>query len=99
VAGLTGALSAISSEQNRGGFVLPWGGGGYFRLMPFPLFKIGVKFILGKENAYLFYFHPWEIDPEQPKVNDAPVFYKFLHYINLRKTHIRLSKLIENFAH
>ena len=79
--------------------VFPWGGGGYFRLIPFPLFKIGVKFILGKKNAYLFYFHPWEIDPEQPKVNDAPVFYKFLHYINLRKTHIRLSKLIENFAH
>jgi polysaccharide deacetylase family protein (PEP-CTERM system associated) len=79
--------------------VFPWGGGGYFRLIPFPLFKIGVKFILGKKNAYLFYFHPWEIDPEQPKVNDAPVFYKLLHYINLRKTYIRLSKLIENFAH
>ena len=79
--------------------VLPWGGGGYFRLIPFPLFKIGIKRILGQEKAYLFYFHPWEIDPEQPKVNDAPVFYKFLHYINLRKTHIRLSKLIENFAH
>ena len=79
--------------------VFPWGGGGYFRLIPFPLFKIGVKFILGKENAYLFYFHPWEIDPEQPKVNQASSFYKFRHYINLSKTHRKLSKLIESFAH
>jgi len=79
--------------------VFPWGGGGYFRLIPFTLFKIGIKFILGQENAYLFYFHPWEIDPDQPKVNDAPVFYKFRHYINLSKTHIKLSKLIENFTH
>ena len=92
-------LSAISSEQNRGGFVLPWGGGGYFRLIPFPLFKIGVKRILGKENAYLFYFHPWEIDPEQPKVNQASSFYKFRHYTNLNKTYSKLSKLIGSFRH
>ena len=96
---LTGALSAISSEQNRGGFVLPWGGGGYFRLIPFPLFKIGIKCILRQENAYIFYFHPWEIDPEQPKVNQASSFYKFRHYLNLSKTKRKLSKLIENFAH
>lgn len=79
--------------------VLPWGGGGYFRLIPFTLFKIGIKRILGQEKAYLFYFHPWEIDPDQPKVNDAPVFYKFRHYLNLSKTKRKLSKLIENFAH
>ena len=79
--------------------VFPWGGGGYFRLIPFTLFKIGIKYILKQENAYLFYFHPWEIDPEQPRVNKASSFYKFRHYINLSKTHIKLSKLIENFTH
>ena len=79
--------------------VLPWGGGGYFRLIPFPLFKIGVKRILGKENAYLFYFHPWEIDPEQPKVNQASSFYKFRHYTTLNKTYSKLSKLIGSFRH
>jgi len=92
-------LSTISSGQNRGGFVLPWGGGGYFRLIPFPLFKIGIKRILGQEKAYLFYFHPWEIDPEQPKVNQASSFYKFRHYINLNKTYSKLSKLIGSFRH
>ena len=78
--------------------VLPWGGGGYFRLIPFPLFKVGIKFILGQENAYLFYFHPWEIDPDQPKVNNSHFFYKFRHYINLSKTHIKLSRLIEDLS-
>jgi len=79
--------------------VLPWGGGGYFRLIPFPLFKIGIKCILGQENAYLFYFHPWEIDPDQPRVSNASVFYKIRHYVNLGNTYSKLSKLIENFAH
>jgi len=97
IAYLTGALSAISSEQNRGGFVLPWGGGGYFRLIPSKLFEIGIKCILRQENAYLFYFHPWEIDPEQPRVNKASSFYKFRHYINLNKTYSKLSKLINSF--
>jgi hypothetical protein len=80
---LTGALSAISSEQNRGGFVLPLGGGGYFMLIPFALFKLGVESILKKENAYLFYMHPWEIDADQPRVNDASMFFRFRHYTNL----------------
>jgi len=87
------------SNIKLGGFTLPWGGGGYFRLIPFPLFKIGTKFILGQQNAYLFYFHPWEIDPDQPKVNAASVFYKFRHYVNLSKTHSKLSKFIKDFSH
>jgi hypothetical protein len=79
--------------------VLPWGGGGYFRLIPFSLFKIGIEFILRKENAYLLYLHPWEIDYDQPRVNGSSLFYKFRHYVNLSKTHSKLSKLIEDFAH
>jgi polysaccharide deacetylase family protein (PEP-CTERM system associated) len=77
--------------------VLPWGGGGYFRLIPFPLFKIGIKFFLGQQNAYLFYLHPWEIDPEQPRVNQASAFSKFRHYNNLGKTASKLSSFIEAF--
>jgi polysaccharide deacetylase family protein (PEP-CTERM system associated) len=91
-------LSAISSEQNHLCFVLPWGGGGYFRLTPFPLFKLGVQSSLKKRGAYLFYMHPWEIDPEQPRVNEASMFYKFRHYSNLSKTHSKLTKLIKSFS-
>ncbi len=72
----------------------PLGGGGYFRILPAWLFCKGVKKILNAENAYLFYFHPWEIDPEQPRVKEASFFYKFRHYINLQKTIRKLSLLI-----
>jgi len=108
-AGLTGAKPETRNPKLRTFYelpisnlkfahqVFPWGGGGYFRLIPFPLFKIGIKRILGQEKAYLFYFHPWEIDPEQPKVNQASSFYKFRHYINLNKTYSKLSKLIGSF--
>jgi len=75
--------------------VIPCGGGAYFRIIPSPFFKIGIKTILKKENAYLFYMHPWEIDPEQPRVNGAPISYRFRHYINLNKTFSKLANLIE----
>ena len=87
------------SNLKIGKTVIPLGGGGYFRLMPFMLFKYGVKKILQKDNAYIFYMHPWEIDPEQPRVDKASPAYKFRHYINLNKTAARLSALIKSFKH
>jgi polysaccharide deacetylase family protein (PEP-CTERM system associated) len=77
--------------------ILPWGGGGYFRMIPFLLFKMGVKSILLREEAYLFYLHPWEIDSDQPKVKKAHPFYKFRHYINLSRTHSKLEKFLRAF--
>ena len=76
---------------------LPWGGGGYFRLIPSSLFRLGVRSILNKENAYLFYFHPWEIDDGQPRVTDAPWYYKYRHYVNLDKTRLKVQRLLESF--
>ena len=80
------------------GFVLPWGGGAYFRIIPFQIFKLGVENILKKENAYLFYMHPWEIDPDQPRVDKASSSCKFRHYINLKKTFLKLTRFIEYFG-
>jgi hypothetical protein len=80
-----------------GTHILPWGGGGYFRLIPLPLFNIGVQSILKKESAYLFYIHPWEMDPVQPRVREASKFFKFRHYVNLNKTYNKLSSFIEHF--
>jgi len=80
-----------------GGQIFPLGGGGYFRLIPFVLFAKGVKAILKKQKAYLFYLHPWEIDPEQPRVNQASRQFRFRHYHNLEKTETRLSQLIMTF--
>jgi polysaccharide deacetylase family protein (PEP-CTERM system associated) len=71
--------------------IFPWGGGGYFRLIPFPFFRMGVQYILKRERAYLFYLHPWEIDREQPTVKDIPKHLRFMHYTNQHRT---LSKLL-----
>ena len=85
------------SNLKTGKIVFPLGGGGYFRLIPFSLFRRGVKAILKKSNAYVFYMHPWEIDDLQPRVKNASRFYKFRHYINLNKTASKLSSFIQHF--
>jgi polysaccharide deacetylase family protein (PEP-CTERM system associated) len=85
------------SNLRIGTYVVPWGGGGYFRLIPLALFKIGVRSIMKKEKAYLFYMHPWEIDPEQPRVREASKLFRFRHYVNLDKTVSKLSSFIETF--
>lgn len=78
-------------------YIMPWGGGGYFRLIPFFLFRIGVASILRKTNAYMLYLHPWEIDADQPKIREASALFKFRHYVNLKKCEIRLAKIINAF--
>ena len=79
--------------------IFPFGGGAYFRLIPYLFFRMGVKSILNREKTYLLYLHPWEIDLEQPRVNSASIFFKFRHYINLNKTHSKLFRLIQSFEH
>ena len=80
-------------------FTLPWGGGGYFRLMPLPIFKMGVKKILQEESAYHFYLHPWEIDPDQPRVKNVSGILRFRHYVNIRKNYDKLKSLLNSFSH
>jgi polysaccharide deacetylase family protein (PEP-CTERM system associated) len=76
------------------GMVLPAGGGGYFRLYPLNLFCMGVKAMLRKQNAYMFYMHPWEIDPHQPRVKEASPLSRFRHYVNLDRTMGKLREFI-----
>ena len=85
------------SNLLMGKCVLPWGGGGYFRLIPFCVFKRGVHFILEKEKVYLFYIHPWEIDPDQPRLKEVSPFLRFRHYNNLSKTESRLTSFLRAF--
>jgi polysaccharide deacetylase family protein (PEP-CTERM system associated) len=79
-------------------FSLPWGGGAYFRLIPAPVFGIGVKKILRQQQAYLFYMHPWEIDPEQPRPEGPTAFSRFKHYTNLGRTEGKLRSLLLKFS-
>jgi hypothetical protein len=76
---------------------LPWSGGGYFRMLPYGTFYKGIKRIANKQKNYTFYIHPWEFDPEQPRLQDISWKHKFRHYINLNKTKDRFSKLISEF--
>jgi polysaccharide deacetylase family protein (PEP-CTERM system associated) len=85
------------SNLTVGSKVFPMGGGGYFRLIPFPLFSEAVKAILHRQKTYVFYLHPWEIDPEQPRVKGVSKQFRFRHYHNLKKTEERLFNLIRTF--
>jgi polysaccharide deacetylase family protein (PEP-CTERM system associated) len=86
------------SNLTLGKKTFPFGGGAYFRLLPAALFRFGVRRILEQQGAYLFYFHPWELDPEQPRVKEASAGARFKHYSNLGRTHQRLERLIERFS-
>jgi polysaccharide deacetylase family protein (PEP-CTERM system associated) len=77
--------------------VLPFGGGGYFRLFPYFVFKKGIQRILRKEDSYSFYLHPWEVDPGQPRVDNAPALLKFRHYINLASTADKIKRMLGDF--
>jgi hypothetical protein len=87
------------SNLNLGNQILPWGGGAYFRLIPPIIFKFGVERKLFETNAFLLYLHPWELDPQQPKVSEASTFAKVRHYINISQTYSRLSKLVKQFSY
>ncbi|HTV46348.1 MAG TPA: XrtA system polysaccharide deacetylase [Stellaceae bacterium] len=81
------------------GLDVPASGGGYFRLFPYPL----TRWLLRRASRIgappaIFYLHPWEIDPEQPRQRQAPLRSRFRHYLNLHRTEPRLRRLLRNFA-
>lgn len=77
---------------------LPVSGGGFFRLYPYWLTRKMIKHFNASEGApYIFYLHPWEVDPEQPVVKGAPLKSRFRHYLNLSKTRDRLDRLTRDF--
>jgi polysaccharide deacetylase family protein (PEP-CTERM system associated) len=80
-----------------GGRNLPWAGGGYFRLIPYGLFRRGVQRILRADQTYCFYIHPWEFDPDQPRIDGIRASHRFRHYNNLGKTEARFSRLVSDF--
>ena len=77
---------------------IPASGGGYFRLYPYFLSKWMINQVNKKDNSpAVFYFHPWEIDADQPVVAGLSLLSKFRHYINLDKTEKKLEKLLKDF--
>ena len=77
---------------------IPVAGGGYFRLFPYWFTRTALKRINHKEKKpFIFYLHPWEVDPGQPRMTNAKLLSRFRHYNNLEKTTGRLTSLLENF--
>ena len=75
------------------------GGGGYFRLYPYWLSRNRIRKYMDEEShPYNFYFHPWEIDPNQPKVSGASLRSKFRHYMNLSRMEGKLDRLTDDFS-
>jgi len=85
------------STTQLGGRNLPIGGGGYFRLLPYAWTRYGIRTVNTHEKRpVVFYLHPWEIDPDQPRLRASAVS-RLRHYHNLHKTESRLRRLLGEF--
>lgn len=77
---------------------VPIGGGGYFRLYPYSISRrLIARFLRQEQQPYSFYFHPWELDPQQPRMENASLKSRFRHYLNLNKMESRLEQLLIDF--
>ena len=76
---------------------VPASGGGYFRLFPYPLTRWLLTKAARDAKPAIFYLHPWEIDPGQPRQRQAPLRSQFRHYVNLGRTEPRLRRLLRDF--
>jgi polysaccharide deacetylase family protein (PEP-CTERM system associated) len=77
---------------------LPCGGGGYFRLFPYALSRWAMRQVNRKDGQpCVFYFHPWEIDPQQPRQRHLSLKTRFRHYLNLNRMERRLVRLFQDF--
>jgi polysaccharide deacetylase family protein (PEP-CTERM system associated) len=79
------------------GYTLPIAGGGYFRLFPYWFSRWGLGSINRQGKPFVFYLHPWEVDPDQPRL-DVKWFSRFRHYNNLDVCEQRLAKLLNHFS-
>lgn len=77
---------------------LPCGGGGFFRLYPYVFSKSAYQHLNRQEKqSGIFYFHPWEIDADQPRQQNLPFKSRFRHYLNLGRMENRLNQLLTDF--
>jgi len=74
------------------------GGGGWFRLFPYAFSRWALNRVnRDEQQAGIFYFHPWEIDPDQPRPEGLGMKTRFRHYLNLHRTYNRLQSLLKDF--
>ncbi len=94
----SGLLEIPVTTVRRYGRNWPCGGGGYFRLLPYAVFRRGLRRVNRHEQrAGVFYFHPWEVDPQQPRVPGVTLKNRVRHYLNLTRTAPRIERLVRDF--
>ena len=82
-----------------GAKAFPISGGGYFRLVPYWLYRLALsRFNQTERRSGIFYIHPWEIDNEQPRIPNARALAKFRHYVNISRVPYRLRHLLADFS-
>lgn len=75
----------------------PIAGGGYFRLFPLRLSEYLLNRVNNSGLPFVFYIHPWEVDPEQPRLSYGTVVQRFRHYVNLAANTSKFEKLLQTF--
>jgi polysaccharide deacetylase family protein (PEP-CTERM system associated) len=94
----SGLLEVPVTTLRMRGRNLPSSGGGYFRLLPYALSRWMLRRVnAGDGEAAIFYFHPWEIDPGQPRVAGIDAKTRFRHYVNIPRMEARLDRLLGDF--
>lgn len=94
----TGLTEYPISTALMAGRKIPISGGGYFRFFPYWFTRYALKTINKKEGKpFVFYLHPWELDPEQPRFQSASLRSRFRHYLNLNATEARFKRLLQEF--
>jgi len=86
------------STLHRKGRNLPIAGGGYFRLYPYSVTRKGLHEInVSNKRPFIFYIHPWEFDPDQPRMKGVGLKSRVRHYLNLSRTEKRFNWLLKDF--
>ncbi|HEY1148946.1 MAG TPA: XrtA system polysaccharide deacetylase [Pseudoduganella sp.] len=97
--GSAGLLEVPITTVRIGQRNLPAGGGGYFRLLPYALSRRMMRRVNQEDGQpAIFYFHPWELDPGQPRPSGIGLKTRFRHYVNLGKMDARIRSLTRDFA-
>ena len=94
----SGMLEVPVTTLRLGKRNLPSSGGGYFRLLPYAVSRWMLRRVNREDReSAVFYFHPWEIDPGQPRVAGINAKTRFRHYVNIARTEPRLLSLLADF--
>jgi polysaccharide deacetylase family protein (PEP-CTERM system associated) len=95
----SGLIEIPPTSVRLAGKNLPASGGGYFRLLPFWLSAASIRQVHKSDaSPTIFYCHPWEFDPEQPRIQNAKLLSKFRHYVNLKSNTGKFRRLLKDFS-